>query len=495
MSAPIFVIRLLSALPNGKREAAAEDPVEWMLFQDGEPASPVGQCTFGQIRHTLEANRLIDTARLILLLPAEDVVLTRVKIPVNQKRQRAKLVPFILEEHLNQSVSEVFFATEWLPKTSDVGVAYIARERFEQWLKLLEEQDLKPDVVFPEQYLLPSQENHCFVIFDRGRVLIRHDAWVSSVTPVAFSQEWIDKIVQGLRPLPTEDQADGQPDAQPDEELKVRLLLDRHDLEAVDKSQSCEIQLQKYAQKYREAFRQVNEIETEDPLTPMTATGETASDGIISPEDLAIGAQANIHVKRLIVAQQVTQVLASEAARLVTEHHHFQLLQFDFKGARRKRKSKYNWQIAVSLCAGLLFVQLGYMMASTYAYESAYAEMRKDNVKTFRAIFPSVQRIRGSLRRALSSQMAKNKDVGGGAEFLDLVMTTGQSLVDAKGLVIQRISFDAGQGGIKIDLQVADYPDLEKIQKSIEAQSLEVKIDGANKDKEGVKARLRIGVS
>ena len=73
-----------------------------------------------------------------------------------------------------------------------------------------------------------------------------------------------------------------------------------------------------------------------------------------------------------------------------------------------------------------------------------------------------------------------------------MLNAVGPSLKKAQGLEVRRLAFDAEQSSLRVDLKVKDYPDLENIKQGIEAQSLFVKIDGANKEKVGVKARLRI---
>lgn len=460
MSAPILVIRIMTDR-HSSRVATVDDPIEWMLFQDGLPLGPASTGRLGQIDHLLNDRVTLNQSRIVVLVPAEDVVLTRTTIPQNQKRQKDKLVPFILEEHLNQNISDIFFATEWLNKSNDVGVAYIDKARLTQWLDILETQGIKPDVVYPEHLLLPYQEGQCFAIFDRDRVFVRHDHWVASCAPIDFAEVWISKVVGDLHAnLPAD--ASG---------LRCSLLIDRNDQYALDVSADCEDHLKEMVEQMQSDYEA---LIVEEPDVP---------------------APAPLQIKRLLVRQSVTYILALEAVRKVSEHQSFQLLQQDFKVAKRKRKSKYQWQKAAGFVLALLCVEMGFTASSYFAYENAYQGARVENNALFKKAFPHVTRIRGSLKRALSSELAKGGGSAQNAEFLNLVSMAGDSLRSAKGLVIQRMAFDASQGSLKVDLTVADYPDLEKIQKKIEAQSLQVKIDGANKDGNGVKARLRIDVS
>jgi len=462
MSAPILVVRLMSCyqhqphstLPN----EGARTKIEWLFFQDSVMQGGLGQGELGALRQIMQQYSISEQARFVLLLPARDVVLTRVVIPQNQKRQKEKLVPYILEEHLNQNVAEIFFATHWLTRTNDVGVAYIDRAVLNHWLEVLDHQSLKPDVILPEQYLLPYQEGHCFAIFDQGQVLVRQDHWIASAAPLSFAKQWIQNALRDYhheRQLPD--------DRQIDTSIKVRLLVDAQDEQSLQVSRECEQALSEQAQAVQ--------------------AGSDES-GL-----------KDVRVKVMQISQPVTQILGQEAMRLVTEHHPFQMLQGDYNSARRKRKSKHHWQLAASLVAGLCFVFLAKSTAEYFAFESAYQQTRQDNVALFKAQFPQVKRIRGSLERALSSELAKSANTAEGPGFLNFLMVTGPSLTDANGLVINRLAYDASQSSLKVDLQVADYPDLEKIQKRIEEQALEVEIDGANKDKGKVKARLRIRLS
>lgn len=479
MSAPIMVLRLLAS--QREEYLSKQDPVEWLFFQDGAPMGVPRATTLDQISQMLQQFSIPDHCRIVLVLPAEEVVLTRVSVPVNQKRKRDQLVPFILEEHLNQNVTDVFFATEWLTKSNDVGVAYCAKNRLEYWLGILDEQNVKPDVIYPEQYLLPCQDEHIFAIFDRDRVLVRQDHWVASVAPSAFAKDWIERAVLQM-------QAHQTPETGL-KTIKVRLLTQRTD-EALALSKSCADHLNSLAGRWLEERKAKDSTDNQSDLVDSNAEQDDPLSRIpsISREP------APWVVKVMGVVQVTTHVLAAEAARLVTEHHRFQLLQGAYKASRRRRKSKYNWQLAAGLFAAFLVFKFMHTSAEFYAYESAYLEARKENVSLFKEAFPHVNRIRGSLKRALSSEKAKTNDLTGAASFLTLMMSTGDTLRQAKGLDVKRLAFDANQSVLKIDLQVADYPALEQIQQQIEGKSLQVKIDGANKDENGVTARLRISV-
>lgn len=492
MSIPILVIRLIPTGMVGTQVAGTDDPVECVVFHAGEPVGSVGVSTLGEIARFMADHKIPEHSRLVLLLPAEEVVLTRVKVPENQRRHRDRLVPFILEEHLNENVADVFFATEWLIKSHDVGVAYLSKHRLEQWVTILEQQGLRPDFIYPEHYLLPHQDNYCYAFFDQGRLLVRHDHWSASVAPLELATQWLQSVLEEhwRQQTSLRQAAQDLPDVTLPE-WRMQLLVHENDEAGLQLSQHCEKFLQDLMQSLIDDGQTTAPLTEADDLVATASPAATVPQGIIPP----LTAPEPLQVKRLLVSQSMTEILAVEAVRLVSEHHHFQLLQGSFKSARRKRKSKYNWQLAAGVLAAFVAVELTYTTAKTLSYERAYSEARAENIALFKQTFPQVTRIRGDLRRALSSERAKGGSGSDGASFLELLAVTGQSLNNAKGLMIQRMAFDSGQRSLRVDLQVEDYPELEQIQQSIEAKALQVKIDGATKDDEGVRARLRIAVS
>jgi|GEM_PF-1246774 len=467
MSAPIFVVRLLPTFDASSAGPSAVDQVEWALFQDGEQQGQIGRGTLGIIGRAFHAMNVPTSARIIVLVPAEHVVLTRVNIPTSQRRHRNRVAPFVLEEYLNQNMSEVFFATQWLHHTHDVGVAYTSREILDRWLVLLADQGLSADAVYPEHYLLPHQEDHIFVLFDEDKVLFRHDDWSASCSSLNMSPQWLESLVthraieimKQVSPekaaAPTEEAKDEAESDEPitNEMVRVRLIFDSANQAAQTTSKACEEMLKN------------------------------------------LDFDVNVSCKRMLLKQSVTHILATEATRLVLEHHPFQLLQGDYKTHRRKRESRFPWRSAAALFCGLLAAHLAYVSTDYLTHEQAYLESREDNVKTFKKTFPNVKRIRGTLKRAMQSQMAKTSNTGTEAEFLVLLNSAGSSMHQANGLRIDRLVFDASQSSLRVDLEVKDYPDLENIKQGLEAKNLNVKIDGANKEKSSVKARLRISAA
>jgi len=454
MSAPVLVVRLMPALENSMSGADELDPIEWVLFQDGRQQGPVGRGALPMLKEVFSAPQVLEHTRLILVVPAEHVVLTRVNVPKNQKRQRDKLVPYILEEHINEPIADLFFVSHWLSQSQDVGVAYTAKHRMEHWLYLLAEQGLQADMVLPEHYLLPRQSGHSFALFDGDKVLVRHDHWSASCAPGAIAQQWVAQVVQQQLTNMVNGAATGEStqSVKPlNGPLKIRLIFDKDDQRALAVSEACETQLAQ------------------------------------------LGAES-VQVKRLLLTQPVSQILAAEAVRLLSEHHPFHLLRNEFKNARRKRKSKYAWTALACLFAGFLVLELMYTATDLMLHKRAVTSLVQQNITDFKQAFPEVKRIRGSLDRALRSELARRGE-GGSVDFLRLLTQTGASLEKGGDLTLKRLSFDQSQGDLRVNFRIADYAALEQIQESLEQNRLRVDIDRANQEGDDVDVRLKVALA
>lgn len=111
--------------------------------------------------------------RVVVLVPAADLLLTQVAIPSSNRQRVRKALPYALEDLLAQDIEDLHFA---LGSRSDDGhwpVAVTARARMEYWLEQLREAGIHPDRVLPEPLALPFKPGGVSLLFEDGRVLLR----------------------------------------------------------------------------------------------------------------------------------------------------------------------------------------------------------------------------------------------------------------------------------------------------------------------------------
>ncbi len=145
-----------------------------------------------------EIRSLINNQRIIALLPASEVLITRVVLPAGRRKRQIQAVPFILEESLAADVEELHFVLGSPTEDHSCPVAVIARKRLDIWLNLLAEADIEPAYMTPDVLAVPFHESPSILI-DGQMVLCR------TGVQDGFAFELAN--LEGLRPEATGDDA------------------------------------------------------------------------------------------------------------------------------------------------------------------------------------------------------------------------------------------------------------------------------------------------
>jgi len=112
---------------------------------------------------------------LWVLIPAEAVLLTRVRAPTRRRSRLRQAVPYLLEERLAQDVEALHFALGRPARDGGVPVAVVERTRMEGWLESLAGAGLRPQALVPDALALPWEPGAWSLAAeeDSGRVLVR----------------------------------------------------------------------------------------------------------------------------------------------------------------------------------------------------------------------------------------------------------------------------------------------------------------------------------
>jgi general secretion pathway protein L len=141
---------------------AAEDPaVEWVLVDsNGTRRSGVSSGSLEQA-----AIEIGDHA-VIVLVPAEDVLLTSVHIPARSAAKIKTALPFALEESLADDVEDLHFAVGDRQDNNRLPVAVVAREKMSRWLERLNEAGIVPLILAAENHGLAKIPGTLSVLVD-----------------------------------------------------------------------------------------------------------------------------------------------------------------------------------------------------------------------------------------------------------------------------------------------------------------------------------------
>jgi general secretion pathway protein L len=155
---------LILRLPDG-----AVGDCSWLLadargYTLGAPQSgPIAQAA------TAAAGR-----RIGLVVPAADVLLTEVDLPVKGAVKAQQIVPFALEEQLAADVETLHFAIgRRIASSGRTSVAVVTRELMNGWLASLTAAGLVPDSVGSEAALVPDNPGHTVALLDRDMLCLR----------------------------------------------------------------------------------------------------------------------------------------------------------------------------------------------------------------------------------------------------------------------------------------------------------------------------------
>jgi general secretion pathway protein L len=111
--------------------------------------------------------------RVVVLVPAVDVLLTRVDLPVRGSAKILRALPFALEEQIAEDVEALHFAAGRPAPDGSIPAAAIDREQLEHWLEQLAEAGLGPQVICSEAEGAPAAPNHLNWLLDTGRCTAR----------------------------------------------------------------------------------------------------------------------------------------------------------------------------------------------------------------------------------------------------------------------------------------------------------------------------------
>ena len=155
-----FLLRLLS-----------ENETEWVRqSDDGE----------NQLLHSrgslAEAAKEAAGCRVIVLLPASEVLFTSVKVPSRQRQHIISAVPYALEDQLADDIDDLHFAIGERNDDGSINVVIIDAAVLAGHIGILRHGGLDPQVIIPESLALPCTERTWSVLYFPERILVR-TAW------------------------------------------------------------------------------------------------------------------------------------------------------------------------------------------------------------------------------------------------------------------------------------------------------------------------------
>jgi general secretion pathway protein L len=116
--------------------------------------------------------------RLVVLVPADDIRLEALPLPVKQSAKAVQAARYALEDALADDVDDLHFAVGAREPDGSFPIAIVDRARFESWRRVFLDAGVQPQQMIPEGLLLPAPEGaYWHALVEADRVLVRHQRW------------------------------------------------------------------------------------------------------------------------------------------------------------------------------------------------------------------------------------------------------------------------------------------------------------------------------
>ncbi len=136
---------------------------------------------------------LAAAGEVVVLVPAEDVLLTEARVSARNRAQLLQAVPFAVEEQLLGAVEDQHFAVS-AAAGDQVGVAIVARARLREWLDQLAAAGIEADVMLPESLAVPIGPETAGALVEDDRVLARFGPWSAFACAVNEFPQWLEQV-------------------------------------------------------------------------------------------------------------------------------------------------------------------------------------------------------------------------------------------------------------------------------------------------------------
>jgi general secretion pathway protein L len=157
--------------------APGEKDAEWLSLDAS--GAPTNARQRGPLSLAAAVGR---SARVIVLVPATQVLLAEPELPPGSGAKLARAVPFALEEQLTEDVDKLVFAigkrraagaTAAGTPVTGTPVAVVARSVLSGWLAELEEVGIEPSALYADVSMLPQNPGQSVLWYEAGRLSVR----------------------------------------------------------------------------------------------------------------------------------------------------------------------------------------------------------------------------------------------------------------------------------------------------------------------------------
>ena len=138
------------------------------------------------------ASVVAEAGEIVVLVPAEDVLLTTARVAAKSRAQLLQAVPFAIEDQLLAPVEDLNFAASEGAGDA-LGVAVVAKATLRGWLDRLASHGIRPDVLLPDSLALPLEPDHATLVIESDRALARLAPWSAFACAPGELATWLSR--------------------------------------------------------------------------------------------------------------------------------------------------------------------------------------------------------------------------------------------------------------------------------------------------------------
>ena len=375
---------------------------------------------------------------ITLMVSGANVFTAEVNIPSKQTRHIAQALPYMIEDQVAQDVSLFHLITGERNSEGELPVVGIPSVLIESTRGLFNDYDLPLDSILPDMLCLPLRENEWSLLFDGKHLLIKRSEMDGLAIEMDAAPVVLNSVMEHWQNKP--------------EVLRVLFCLEHlnENLQNWIRTQiSGQVADAEFAVEYDEA---------------------NASDFQILCD----------HVHSHFGAKKPK----------------FDFLQGRYASSGRRKPSAFNWKPLAAMVALFVVSYTAFLHTQAWKMNQEAEALDRETKQLYKQIFPRDKRI-VNVKRQMQQHIDDFQSGASGQSFLALLAQTGEQIYDTNrassdAISPRRVSFDEGQGDLRMDLMVKDFSQLEAFKGKLQKAELGVETTSATQDKEGVKARLKI---
>jgi general secretion pathway protein L len=158
-----MALTLLLRLPGPDQQS-----VEWLTADESGLAVTPRQS--GSLEAAAAASK---GAKVIVLVPATQVLLAEPELPPGSGAKLARAIPFALEEQLTEDIDQLAFAVGRRTERGTTPVAVVSRSILQAWVEQLSQAGIDPVALYADASLLPENPGQSVLWLEGERLCLR----------------------------------------------------------------------------------------------------------------------------------------------------------------------------------------------------------------------------------------------------------------------------------------------------------------------------------